>query len=164
MKLPVRIQCGFENMLSGFLFQLRTVRRFDRYAGVCGLYMVGDIVGMGAARGLWIVSQVFNDQWHVIGFARLCRTGDELIQSSGGVSRAVGDIRIHDDVRFCGEHRIVQPFPFEVRQRVAGGQTGILFLREFTVCSATLLSCLNGFPGINHLNAFLSGLLASEYS
>lgn len=38
-------------MLSGFLFQLRTVRRFDRYAGVCGLYMVGDIVGMGAARG-----------------------------------------------------------------------------------------------------------------
>ena len=47
-------------MLSGFLFQLRTVRRFDQYAGVCGLYMVGDIVGMGAARGLWIVSQVFN--------------------------------------------------------------------------------------------------------
>ena len=125
---------------------------------------VGDIVGMGAARGLWIVSQVFNDQWHVIGFARFRRTGDELIQSSGGVSRAVGYIRIHDDVRFGGEHRIIQPFPFEVRQHTIGGLTGAWIFREFTVCSATLLSCLNGFPGINHLNAFLSGLLASEYS
>ena len=121
-ELPVRIQRGLEDMLSGFLFQLRAIIGFHWDTVISVLYVIGDIVGMGAARGLRIVSQVFNDQRHVIGFARLRRTGDELIQSSGGVSRAVGYIRIHSDVCFGCEHRIVQPMSAGRRGDVVAGR------------------------------------------